>query len=388
MTVLKLILNNITSNKLKYFITVLSVTISISSVILISSITTMGEVFIKQQLSDSGITSYFVNAVNDTLSDSDMENLKNRFKNIEAISPVMVEKSYAFFRGQMEQIMVWGVGEETEQLVGTKAVYGSFIDKNNIETNEKVCIVDKNLALKSYGRENIVGKTINLNVGNTISAYKVIGVIDSTQNIIKNAMGENLQPFIYIPFSTMQDVGNYEHFDKIAFSFKDNTKKGVDEIAVQNMLKREYNKNVVVKPVFSGISIIDNILITVKIILTLIASISMVVSGFMIMMVMITSVKDRTLEIGIKKALGAKNSEILKEFLLESLLISIISFFIAFIFIHFILFFVIVMFKINYVMDFNFTIGIFLFSIVIGVAFGVYPSFKASKLNPAEAFRK
>jgi len=388
MTILKLIYNNITTNKLKYIITILSVTISIGSVILISSITTLGEMFLKEQLKNSGVTSFFINSIDEPLQYEDMVSIKKEVETIDNISPFLVEENDAYIRGKSDNVMIWGVAEDTEKLVGTKPIYGKFIDKKNIDDNEKVCIIDKNLAIKTYGRENIVGKDIGLRINDTVESYKVIGIIDSSQNIVKSAMGDNLNPFVYIPFSTMQEMGGYESFDRIAFTLKDGNLSEEKAEVVESVMKREFGKNVSVSPVIEGMSIIDSILITVKVILTLIASISMVISGFMIMMVMITSVKDRTLEIGIKKALGAKNNEILKEFLLEAVIISLISFVISFFVVNLLLYPISYYLSIQYVLDVKFTLLIFLSSLVIGVVFGVYPSIKASKLSPVEAFKK
>ncbi|MGL5972492.1 MAG: ABC transporter permease [Oscillospiraceae bacterium] len=386
MTTLKIIIGNMKCNKIKYIITILSVIISIGSVLLISIMSSTGKNLMELKLKESGVNSLFVKSSFVDLVYKDILTLKSNFDQISKISPFMPEKGRIDVRGEKKDAILWGANEDTGNLVGTKTIYGRDLNKNDVIQNLNVCVIDKKLAFNMYGRENVIGKNIDILIGETTISFEVVGVMDVSNNIMHMVISDYLENFIYIPFSTMKEKGNYKSFTSIAFSLKDNNLNITKDI--EKLMSLDKNDNIKVSNFVEGLDIVNDIFALSTSVLTLIALISVFVSGLMIMMVMVTSVKERTLEIGIKKALGAKQQDILKEFILEALLISIVGFVISFIFVCSFLYLILMQFNVALVLDFKFIINIFLITLSIGVIFSSYPSYKASKLSPAEAFRK
>ena len=159
-----------------------------------------------------------------------------------------------------------------------------------------------------------------------------------------------------------------------------------DEVcsAISNAFKAE-QMSVTVEDVSSQRAVLDNLLSIVTVILAAIGAVSLVVSGLSIMTVMLTSVGERTVEIGIKKAIGARSRAILSEFLLEALTISlfggIIGSVLGMIISATVSYFVLGAISFN-VKTFSLCVGI---SALIGTLFGSYPAYKASKLKPVDA---
>lgn len=384
------ILNTIKNNKVKYFITLLSVTISIGSVLFITTISTTSEHVIKNELKKSGVDSISVRikGENGQLNYSDVEEIRKNVPEAKDVTPVFFHTTNATLAKNKEDIFLWGIDEDSSEVVSIHPIYGRNITKEDSLGKQKVCVVDKELALKVFHRENITGKTIQIKVGEHFEDFKVVGIMDSSSNLMKSLMSGHLNHFIYIPHATMQDLSGAS-FNRIGIRLDDGVDEEYAKKKIESTLQSTKGRSteLEVENLALQKETIDNVFSIITTVLTIIASISMLISGLMIMSLMVAAVGERTAEIGIKKALGATREIIMQEFLLESVFICFSGFAIGF-FLLLLLKITLVFVGIPLLFRFSTVLFIFCLSVIMGAVFGVYPAYKAANLNPVDAFRK
>lgn len=190
-----------------------------------------------------------------------------------------------------------------------------------------MCVIDEQFAQRSYGRSNIVGKKLNIFLGGKYHEFEIIGVASSGLSSLQGMLSNIMPGFMYIPISTMQQLTGRSTYDKLAVKLTDmETDISVVE-AVSSALDRANNTTdgYIVNNLLSQKAQLDDILSIVTTALSLVAGISLAVSGISIMTTMLMSVTERTREIGIKRSIGATSFDICREFLAESVLLTILG---------------------------------------------------------------
>ena len=256
---------------------------------------------------------------------------------------------------------------------------GRVISKIDLENNSKVCLLGNDMAETLFNLSNQVGQSIKIDGDN----YTVIGVLTA----VGSSMGSNVDDMIIIPFTTAKYLGSDTSINDLYIKISDENKADSTETLIEEYI--ESNLGITtdyfsVSSQDSMLDTIDNINNTLSLLLGGIASISLIVGGIGVMNVMLVSVTERTKEIGIRKALGAKRIDILMQFFIEALVLCILGGLVG---IAVGLAGGTILGKMGY--TFIPSIGIvsvaFLSSILIGTIFGIFPANKASKLNPIDA---
>ena len=378
-------------SRLKAFLTVGGIAIGVSSVVIISSIGEMGKSAVDNQLTDMGMDSFVVTGTEsnfDGLWEKDLETLKN-VPDVRNAMPLINYFTEISSRGENSPAMIWGVNEDADDVIELKTVSGRLINKSDVLSARKVCVVDEQIAMNRYKRNTIVGKEIGISINGRIENFEVIGVVSNGVNLLQNMFGDLVPSFVYIPYTTLSEETNNRYFTQIAVKLDDETdsdsafnalshavlcqRDEKTEIRVENLLKQKSQMNKIADITSKALSIV--------------AGISLVVSGLSVMTVMLVSVKERTREIGIKKSIGAKNSDILTEFLTESVLITLIGGIIGLL--SGLVFSALAGFitGLPSFMGIEGIVFVLFFVMVIGAVFGAYPAYKASRLSPVEALR-
>lgn len=384
---------NLRRKRVRTALTILGITIGVGSVIIIGNISQCGTNALSTELDGLGLSGLSVSSSTDaeniTLNDNDL-NIIKKCDQVEQAAPIMVESTDVSTQRLNQKALVWGIDTKASQIISINLLYGRLFSNQDISTCANVCLVDEAFSKSAYKRNNIIGKNISILCGGAQESFKVIGIIKTGSGLLQNIMGDYIPNFIYVPYTTVQTAVGRDDFDQIAVKVKadanvDNIGQTiVDSLNRNNGTTNAFVSNNLAKQKDS----LTNMLGIITLILSAVGAISLLVASLSIMTVMLVSVNERTREIGIKKAIGAKRSAIMLEFMFEAVLISLIG----------CVFGIAAGYLISYAGAAYFGVALSVrsdimllavgFSILSGTVFGVYPAYKASKLKPVDALRQ
>ena len=260
-----------------------------------------------------------------------------------------------------------------------EVVKGRFIKKSDLVSNRKVCVICQEVNRDLFRSVDPIGRNLVINGRN----FKIIGVM-AKKGLFFNI---NLDDQVFIPLTTAQRFFNTSELNFIMVKVINADHIGPSMAETERILAKHLSENdFYVQSQGQTLDIFYQITSILTIMLGAIATISLVVGGIGIMNIMTVAVTERTKEIGIRKAVGAKDSDILLQFLAEAMLISLMGGLIG----------IIISYAVAYLISFfyptfNFSISHFavllavVFAFSIGTFFGVYPAYKASNLDPITA---
>ncbi|MEG0693454.1 MAG: ABC transporter permease [Oscillospiraceae bacterium] len=386
-------IKNIMRKKLRSMLTIVGISIGVLSVIIISIIGDVGKETINMELDSMGISGICIRTTNGAVSNNLLSkeelDMVAANENVKEASPLISRITEISVRKKRTQAVVWGVDSNVDSIVSMELLYGRMINKSDINSDAKVCIVDEVFAKNNYKRSNIVGKNVSLYIESRFVEFQVVGVVSSGGNILQGIMGEMVPSFLYAPFTTLSNLSQNPNFSQIVVTLNENK----DETVATSNILRQLNQKLGTS---DGLRVenlnqqkekLNSVLNIVTLILSIIGGISLVVAGLSIMTVMLVTVNERTREIGIKKAIGASKKIILFEFLSESLLLSLIGSIIGCIIGITIGVIGCLIVSVPIVVNMGTVLFCILFSIGIGMVFGVYPALKAAALKPVDALR-
>lgn len=388
-------LRNIIRKRFRSFLTIIGIAIGVLSVIIISTIGGLGKLSIDRELDSVGLGGLTISASQEvkevqqvSLITKDLEIISSN-QNVQAATPIIMDYTKSLINRTEEKSLLWGVDRNVEEVVDMELLHGRLINKFDIDSSSNVCVVDKAYALATYKRTNIVGKKVNIMINQVYEEFTVVGVVSSGGNILNNLVGNYIPNFLYIPFTTFQVLSGKYNFDQILAKLNSNTDPEVATASVTSTLEKSngIKNSIKAESLSKEKEQLNNILNTFTLVLSAIASISLIISGLSIMTVMLVSVRERTKEIGIKKSIGASKFTILLEFIVEAFMISLIGSLMGILAGGLLIFIASIIFPIPFYLNMNLVLFCIVFSIVIGVIFGAYPASKASKLRPVDALR-
>jgi len=384
---------NLGRKKSRSMLTIMGITIGVASVVMIASIGEIGKYTIGQEIDSLGggggvMISGNAKSIGTQLNIDHLEAIRAS-GTVDSAIPVVVDYNKTFMRGLMLDAVVWGIDYGANQVISLDPMYGRLITKNDVTASKRICVIDQNIAKAYYKRDNIIGKTIQLQFTSGKEDFEIVGIVSSGGNMLQGLMGDIIPSFVYLPYTTMQEMMNRDTFDQIAVRVR----SGIDEDVASAQLVTVANQVSGVRAGFKAENMqgqkqkFNGILNIVTVILSVIAGISLVVAGLSIMTVMLVSVGERTREIGIKKSIGANRQNILWEFLVEAFTISLLGSLMGTGAGIILVVLGCLILGMPILINTHLVVFCILFSVLIGVVFGVYPAMVASKLNPVEALR-
>ncbi len=382
----------ITANKLRSFLTTLGIIIGVFAIILLVSIGTGLQAYITNQISGFGSNLIYVipgkigggrtpgGVVSNKLVLQDAKNLSLKLRGQAMVAPVASQNTTMKYKNKTNKgASILGTTSNYSKIVqNTKFSSGTFFSSGQDLSGAKVAVIGSSVVDYLFGKTNPIGKRIY--IGSQI--YTVIGVLEKKGAIF----GIDQDNTAIIPLAAAQKQFGLNQVNAIYISVNDSASiNRVKEQSEDLLLKRLTEDDFSVQTAESTLDIVRNITNILSIALGGIAMISLLVGGIGVANIMLVSVTERTKEIGLRKALGAKRSDILKQFLLEAIIISLLGGTIGVI-LGLIASFILSIFLVSAVTPFSVILA-FGFSVLIGVIFGIAPAIRASKLNPIDALR-
>ncbi len=395
---LKESLSSLKANKLRTGLTMLGIIIGVASVISMISLGEGSKISIQRSIESLGSNNLIVfpgivqpgrgfiasgRGGAEVLKIKDVEELR-KIENIIAISPEIQRRFQIVSEvGNNINSTVLGISSDFFIVRNIQIANGEKISEDNVKSFSRVAVLGSNITKDLFGDINPLGKKIRINN----LSFRVIGVMQP-----KGSTGfVSYDDFILVPYSVMQkQLAGTEYFNSIAV--KVDSKENIEKVRgeIEERLVKLHNVSEPDFSIFSQediLSTLTSVINTFTIFLSFIAGISLVVGGIGIMNMMLTSVTERTREIGLRKAIGAKRNDILKQILLESIFITLIGGLVGIILGSTITFVVGKIANINILISIKAILISVFISTLIGMIFGYYPAKKASNLDPIEALK-
>ncbi len=398
---LKIALKALNNNKLRCFLTMLGIIIGVASVITMLAIGQGSKNSIKAQISEMGSNMIMIHPGNmqrggvrqsadamQSLTVEDYETLRDNAKYLTAVSP-QVSSGGQFINGNNNYpSSIYGVTDDYLDIRKVSVKEGQMFTDHDIKTAAKVCVLGKTVVKNLFPNgENPVGKVVRFNS----IPFTVVGVLQEKGT---NSMGMDQDDVVLAPYTTvMKRILAIDHIQSLFASAisEDLTSEATDEITTllrtNHRLKDGAEDNFTIRSQQELSEMMSSTSDMMTVLLGCIAGISLLVGGIGIMNIMYVSVTERTREIGLRMAIGAKGIDILSQFLIESVIISITGGLIG-VLLGALAAWLVNVFA-NWPIEIQASAVILSFTVctVTGVFFGWYPARKAAGLNPIDAIR-
>lgn len=384
-------LTAIFANRMRSFLTVLGIVIGVTSVILLISLVSGLQTYITSQIEGLGSNLLFVipgriggarspgGVQANRLEFSDVSNLRDKLEGEAEISAAIQRNATLKYGNKLDKgVAVFGVESNYPDIISLKITSGRFFRQSENQSARKVAVIGETVKENLFQGRESVGEIIDV----AGIKYNVIGTLGPRGSIF----GVDFDNSIYVPFSTAQKQFGIDRLNTIYISALNSDKVKIVQGKAINILKRRLSEDeFTVQSQEQALSTIGQITNVLTAALGGIAAISLIVGGIGIMNIMLVSVTERTREIGLRKAVGAKPSDIRNQFLIEAMTLSGVGGIIG----------IILGIMISLIIGRFFTTTVpiwsvalsFGFSMLVGVIFGVAPAIRAARLDPIEALR-
>ena len=406
--IIKSALQSLLVHKGRSVLTILGVMIGIGAIIIVMSIGDSAQTMVTEQIQSFGSKNVYINPgspsdglfsgsgqsaamLATTLTEKDVERLRRPIEvpGAALLSANVQTSASISYESETKTMGILGVGADAMTIYNISVEKGENLTQEEVDQKSAVIVLGKNVVKDLFGADDPIGKKVKIKD----QKFKVIGIFSSA-----GAAMMGIDDLAVIPYSTAQQfLLGTRHFQEIAIQAK--TLEDVPAVVsdVKRVLRDSHNITDPAKDDFivttqeDIIKSVDSILGAITVFLSFVAAISLIVGGIGVMNIMFVSVTERTKEIGLRKALGATNENILIQFLLEASMLtglggvvgivggSIITYLLV----------IIASFSTNLSFPFIFSwLGVVLGLIVscgTGIIFGIFPAYRASKKSPMEA---
>ncbi|MFM8175230.1 MAG: ABC transporter permease [Pirellulaceae bacterium] len=406
--ILRIALRAIAKNKMRASLTVLGVVIGIAAVTAMVSIGLSASQLVQGEFQNLGTNVIVVlpgnqqtqgarRALIPSLTPGDVSAIQKECNAVLAASPMVFSTGNAIFGNSnwTPKEMV-GVGSDYLTVRNWQIRLGDFFTDRDISNANKVCVIGQTVVKKLFQTSNPIGESIRINK----IPFEVVGVLQAKG---ANMVGDDQDNIILLPYTTVRkrlQRSNFNNVDIILASARSVDQMKLAQTEMEGLLSDRHRigpgqpSDFEVQNTTEIAGVFSIITGTLTAMLAAIAGISLLVGGVGIMNIMLVSVTERTREIGIRMAVGARPGDILRQFLVESMLLSLLGGIVG------------VLLGISasigliwlinavsagrpwpIVVSWPAAVASLLFSAAVGIGFGYYPAWRASRLDPIDALR-
>ncbi len=382
------------SNKLRAVLTSLGVIIGSASIVLVVTVALTGKKFVLQQIEATGSNLVWVEKIKSPgkaqplsheLTLEDMEIVRGSVPQVVQVAGTSDMQMSVVAKGVERSVTLLGVTEGYQEIRRLIILRGRYFDSTDMERRDKVCLVTRQLAARLFGPENPLGRTVRMGE----LTFSVIGVFVERAETF--GLSDIQDESVIIPFGLMKYYSGANVIRVLDAQAATATDVPSVERQVRQILKSrhppeaEYN----VQTLTVILDAARKISLALTVVLIVIAFIALLISGIGIMNIMLVTVKERTREIGIRKAIGAAHREILYQFLIEAFLISgggaVLGILIG----------IAIPVGVQFFLPGNLRVPVsgtsvvlaFVVSCTTGLFFGYLPASQAAKMQPIESLR-
>ncbi|MCP3942619.1 MAG: FtsX-like permease family protein [Desulfobacteraceae bacterium] len=397
---INLAFKSITRNKMRSLLTMLGIIIGVASVISLVSIGNGAKADVEKQVASLGTNLIIIHTSRsktggvrggseslDTLDLNDYKLLKEKATAISGISPVIKEQCQVIASATNWNTSIYGVSPDYLSVCNFSVESGEFFTQRDVKAMSKVAVVGKTVVDELFADQNPIGKKIRIrNV-----PFRIIGVLAEKG---QSGMGTDQDDVILAPSTTvLYRLGNGKTVRTIMASAVTPEKMTDARTQITTILRASHRLSAGQENDFRirDQTEINNMATgvtgTLTVLLSAIAGVSLLVGGIGVMNIMLVSVTERTREIGIRMAVGARGIDILLQFLVEAVILSLIGGIVGVVTGLGLAFLMGNILGTSVVMTGSVIIYTTLFTGAVGVFFGFYPARKAANLNPIDALK-
>jgi putative ABC transport system permease protein len=389
-------------NKMRSALTMLGIVIGVSAVIAMVSIGQGAQAQVQEQIANVGTNLLFVGAgsqnvggvrsgtgatSSNRLTVEDIDAIRREIPSVAMASPTVNTRAQMVFGNQNWNTQVQGVNEQFPQIKKWGVASGEFFTEADVRTAARVIVLGQTVAESLYPGTDPVGQMVRVRE----LPFRVIGVMKAKG---QDAGGRDQDDTAFAPFTTVQKkllsitYVQFAHVSAISPAATYTAQDQITELLRQrHKLAPNEENDFFVRNLTDVAEAADESNRIMTILLGCIAGVSLLVGGIGIMNIMLVSVTERTREIGIRMAVGARSSAVRKQFLIESIVLSLTGGAIGIVFGIAVSFLIPMMLGWRTLISLVWIVVSVLVSVVVGVLFGYYPARKASGLDPIDALR-
>jgi len=388
------------SHKMRAFLSILGILIGVAAVIAMLAIGQGAQESIEKQLSSLGSNLLIVrpgaqksggvalqSGLTTRFTFQDIEEIKKLSDYVKYVSPSVRDRVQLVYADKNWNTQAEGVGVSYAQLRSSEPTVGRFFTDEEVKMRSKVALLGMTVVKELFGTDNPIGQTVKINLIN----FKVIGILPE-----KGSAGpQDQDDTVIIPITTaMYRAFGKQYIDSIYVEAVSPDTIDLAQEEIENLIIKQHRlitddqkDSFQIRNMSDIKKTLESTTQTMSLLLGAIAAISLLVGGIGIMNIMLVSVTERTREIGLRKAIGANNRDILTQFLIEAILMSFIGGLAG------VILGSSASVLISMLSGWSVKVSLFsvvlatVFSLVVGVVFGIWPAKQASRLNPIEALR-